>query len=677
MKKNDTYFREVILYNDSLLKQMKGLSNFSALSFFNVRIWACLPFVFIQFFCGINVFANHATSWDTATNAYNVKTTFFALGVTGDTTICSGTAVDLVATGGTGYVWRLLDGPAGNIIDPNLSNNATYNTGILNTAMTYRVVADDGVGLDSMETTVSVFDLLTINADTSICPEELVVFTAIGGSGDFVWRQLDGPAGNIVTANLGTSNSFNTGALTTTTTYRFVDITCADSLERTVTIFAPIPLSAGLDQLVCPTTTVNLSASAGFTNYTWTTNPAGGNFSGQNISDTPSGNTEYFLVGEEVNECIARDTVEVMLYEPLTMNADTSICPEELVVFTATGGSGDYIWRELDGPTGNIVTANLSTSNSFNTGALTTTTTYRFVDITCADSLERTVTIFVPIPVAAGPNQAVCAGMSANLSASSGFTNYSWEASTGGSAGTGQNISVNPASTTSYYLTADDANGCSVMDTVKVIVLLPTNFNVTITVPQSGVDNFGVCGPDKTVTVEVENLLADTIFDIVTTFDLLNGFFYLPNSILGDAIEQNINAPSFLLDTLLPKQMTTFTVDLNVNCDGIEEANDPGDKSLDIIFSCLDGGADIFTETSPNFELAKPTLTIPSSTPTPLEMYLGKIDTVTSRIVNGSQGDLDSLEFFIVNHPELTLLDVLLNGMSIPCLLYTSPSPRD
>ncbi len=365
--------------------------------------------------------------------------------------------------------------------------------------------------------------------------------------------------------------------------------------------------------------------------------------------------------------CQSVDETTAIMINQLTITSqnDTTICPEIILDLMATGG-GSYVWREIDA-VGTILNANIGTAATYTTGAFTTEKYYRVVvaNGNCADSLETVVSRFTPIPVYAGRDQTICTGMTINLSASPAHSNYTWLALPGGPTQSGQTISISPTVTTEYELTANDINGCEVKDTVKVIVLLSTNLAVTITTPQSGVDNFGVCGPEKTVTIEVENLLTDTLYDIVATFDMLPGFYYATGSIGGDATVQDANAPSFLLDTLLPNYITTFTVDLGVNCDGIDEANDPGDKQLDLIFSCLGGGANFKTQSSPTFELAKATLTIPSASPSPVGMYLGKIDTVTSRVVNGSQGDLDSFELFIVNHPQMTLLNVLIDGMPL------------
>ena len=63
-----------------------------------------------------------------------------------------------------------------------------------------------------------------------------------------------------------------------------------------------------------------------------------------------------------------------------------------------------------------------------------------------------TVTRFVPIPVFAGRDQTICSGMTINLVGESGFTNYSWQAITGGPILSGQTVAISPIETTEYEI---------------------------------------------------------------------------------------------------------------------------------------------------------------------------------------------------------------------------------
>ncbi len=87
-------------------------------------------------------------------------------------------------------------------------------------------------------------------------------------------------------------------------------------------------------------------------------------------------------------------------------------------------------------------------------------------------AVECTVIVIPKIAVEAGPDQTVCGnlGESANLSAeaSIGPPPYTFEWSH--SLGFGPNKTVTPVATTTYYVTATDANTCTAVDSVTIIV---------------------------------------------------------------------------------------------------------------------------------------------------------------------------------------------------------------
>jgi len=585
-----------------------------------------------------------------------------------DTTVCYNTAATLSITGGSSNrVWQQLDGPNGNVVTNNLGTGTSYNTGNLTTTTTYRLLDTDCN--DAVEVTVTVLEDLIIANPVTICYNTATTLSITGGSANRVWQQLDGPNGNVVTNNLGTGTSYNTGNLTTTTTFQLLDTDCNEAVEVTITVLDELMISN--DTTICIDEAIDLTVSGGSANYLWKEIAApNGAIINANVSTNSTINTGvltntkfYRVVDVNCNDSLE---VTVTVLAALTVSNDTIICPEDNVTLTATGGSSNFIWRRLTGPGGTILNDNISTTATFTTGMINGTRAFRVIDPVCMDSLEVTVDRFTPIPIFAGRDQTICEGMTINLVGQSGFSNYSWQALTGGPILSGQTVAISPTETTEYELIADDANGCEVRDTVKIIILEGSNFNVTINVPQSGVDKFSVCGPEKTITVTVENLITDTIANIDANFNLLPGFFYVAGSLVGDATVVDASTPTFFIDTIYPNQVITFMIDLGLNCDGIPTVNSAGDKNLSITFNCAGGGQNIFTQQSPNFEVAKATLTIPSTTPTNLEMYLNKIDTVTTRIVNGSQGVLDSLEFFIEDHANLDIVDVLVNGISIP-----------
>jgi len=76
----------------------------------------------------------------------------------------------------------------------------------------------------------------------------------------------------------------------------------------------------------------------------------------------------------------------------------------------------------------------------------------------------------VPATLDAGVDQMICSGESANLSAQLDFSDYQWTNLNTGAAFAGKDIVVSPPVTTTYALQALDANGCTVTDTLEVLL---------------------------------------------------------------------------------------------------------------------------------------------------------------------------------------------------------------
>ncbi|MEN0003527.1 MAG: LamG-like jellyroll fold domain-containing protein, partial [Bacteroidota bacterium] len=161
-----------------------------------------------------------------------------------------------------------------------------------------------------------------------------------------------------------------------------------------------------------------------------------------------------------------------------TISSDQSGCsPFDPSNLTGTNvGSGvTYRWQSRPGTSGSWTNISGATGQNYNPPSLTQTTQFRRqarANSNCPFVTSNVVTITVnPLPtVTANANQTVCLGESVTLSATvSGGTNpvnLTW---TPGNL-TGATISVTPSATTTYTVTAVDANGCTDTDQVTVTV---------------------------------------------------------------------------------------------------------------------------------------------------------------------------------------------------------------
>lgn len=226
---------------------------------------------------------------------------------------------------------------------------------------------------------------------------------------------------------------------------------CTDTATQQITIYPNPTANAGVDRVVCRGTSVTLTASGG-NNYTWT--PGG---SGQSITVNLTVSTNFTVTVTSANGCTATDEVNVAVNPLPTINAgaDQSLCIGSSVTLTATGGVS-YTWNPGNQNGSSITVSPTSATNYTVTG-------------TSIDGCTATDIVAVsinPNPTAnAGPDQHVCIGESATLTASGGTTYY-WPM-TGGTTGS---ISVNPIATTNYTVIATNANGCTDNDVVTVTV---------------------------------------------------------------------------------------------------------------------------------------------------------------------------------------------------------------
>lgn len=138
----------------------------------------------------------------------------------------------------------------------------------------------------------------------------------------------------------------------------------------------------------------------------------------------------------------------------ISANPGLNFCQGQSTTLTASGGTGNtYLW-----------------SNSVGGQSITVSTAGNYC-VTCTDVNGCTATDCVtvsenPSPTAnAGPDQSICEGQTATLTATGGGT-YVW--SPGGA--TTATVSVNPNTTTTYTVTVTGNNGCTATDQVVVIV---------------------------------------------------------------------------------------------------------------------------------------------------------------------------------------------------------------
>lgn len=160
---------------------------------------------------------------------------------------------------------------------------------------------------------------------------------------------------------------------------------------------------------------------------------------------------------------------------------------------SATGGTGTYSYT-IVGPTVNLTGASTGIFTDLTAGDYTITVT----DGNSCQSISTVVTLTDPAApsVTASNNGPVCDGSDATLTATSGFTTYSWTGpGTINNDDTESATAVTPADNSEYTVTVTDANGC--VNTASTTVSVVTNAEVSVTIDASPGNE--VC-PGATVT---------------------------------------------------------------------------------------------------------------------------------------------------------------------------------
>ncbi|HKR05483.1 MAG TPA: PKD domain-containing protein [Bacteroidia bacterium] len=237
---------------------------------------------------------------------------------------------------------------------------------------------------------------------------------------------------------------------------------CEDSIVKQVTVF-PLPVADFTATTACLhdlTVFTNNSTVPNGVMSGWLWNFGDATTAGvQNPVHTysTSGTFNVSLIVTSTDGC--SDTIQKpVIVNPLpnaNAGTDQSICSGGSATLTATGGTS-YLWNP-----GGATTASITVNPLINSfyGVVVT-------DANGCSDTDSVLVIIKALPVAsAGPDKAVCAGLSATLTATGGVS-YLWNP--GGA--TTASITVNPSSTTSYIVTVTGANGCTSTDTANVTI---------------------------------------------------------------------------------------------------------------------------------------------------------------------------------------------------------------
>lgn len=202
----------------------------------------------------------------------------------------------------------------------------------------------------------------------------------------------------------------------------------------------------------------------------------------------------------EDNNCVVDSVITISAPTPVTIvnSADNIICigATEPLTANASGGTGpnyDYYWDNTLGASLNNVSPIVATTYEV----------YALDANGCSsDTNQINITLLDPLSITTNNLDSICEGESINISTvgASGDGNYSYDWTNNDGTGwseTGANITVNPSSTTEYYLTLSD--GCTTPDANETVTIIVNE------IPDAlfAADTLQGCYP---LTVNFENL---------------------------------------------------------------------------------------------------------------------------------------------------------------------------
>jgi len=332
---------------------------------------------------------------------------------------------------------------------------------------------------------------LAANAgNKSICPGKSVAIGSTAVTGDtYSWSSF--PTGYSDTASNPTVNP------TVTTTYYLTETISATGCSNTsslVVTVQPLPKINVTNQKVCNGSSVAIGvfAQKGVT-YSWTSSPSGYTSTSSNPTVSPTSTTSYYVTATSSSSCSASDSLVVTVNPVPVANtgSNQTICSGSSATIGSTSVNGlSYSWSSSS--------AFSSTASNPSVSPVVNTTYYLTVTNSGNCSASDSVVVNTEsVPDLAGKSQKTCSGSSVTIGDTMSGITYTWTSnSPSGFSSSAEQPVVNPTASTTYYLTASNALGCSQSDSVVVSVSpLPAvtlNTNKAICIGNSA--NIGVAG---------------------------------------------------------------------------------------------------------------------------------------------------------------------------------------
>lgn len=403
------------------------------------------------------------TSGCSATNTVNVTVNALpSPTVSSNSPVCSGAAINLMASGGTTYSWSGPGAYTSVSQNPSISPADPTNTGVYTVTATTAGCSASG----TVNVTVNATPTVTIGSNSPICAGTALNLTSGGGT-IYAWSGPGAYTSTMQNPVINPALAANSGVYTVTAT------TAGCSATNTVNVTVNTAVIASINPLpqACLNSTVNLSAPNGANTYAWS-GPNGFTSAQQNpqITGVTGASAGVYSLTLTTSGCASTATANLAVTGPVSFSvvpAGQAVCKGGSVSLSALGQGGTGVYGYNWSPATGISTPNApSVTASPNT---TQTYTVTLSDVNCPTAPTATTVVTVtinPLPVitfstpAASGCETFCTSFSSqSVPAAQTSTWIFGNGQTASGANPGP-ICFSPHGSYSVKLIVQDINGC-------------------------------------------------------------------------------------------------------------------------------------------------------------------------------------------------------------------------
>ncbi|MBL7765756.1 MAG: gliding motility-associated C-terminal domain-containing protein [Chitinophagaceae bacterium] len=393
-----------------------------------------------------------------------------------DTSICLGDSTQLLALGGSSFHWTVLPGG-----DDTTSMSCTYcnNPWVSPTTTTSYVVTSDltsicNKSIDTVTIVVATGPQLTITPDTTTCVNASLQLNVSASPAGQAYNYTWSPATFLNNSTIANPMMVNPTAPTnyTVTVSPQGVLACASQAVVQVDVLLGYDI-ANSDTAICDGASVQINPIGGNPKYTYLWTPSAGvsntGVLGPVITPAPPGVYTYSITASYAGcpDSTQDITITVDPIPVVDAGADEEICLGDTIHLHATVAPvGNYTYEWL--PSSDL--NNNTILDPIFDGVATTVFTLTATSPNGCQGIDNMIVSVVPVDfLVVDGDRNLCPNQTATLTVSGGVS-YLWNPAMYTSDSTASNITVNPISTTTFYVYGYDAKGCK--DTAKAVVVV-------------------------------------------------------------------------------------------------------------------------------------------------------------------------------------------------------------